>query len=86
MREILVQLQNKYNKLGLSRTEMAKELGISTATFDRMLANGDDLPKYRRVSKQYFFPLKEVADFLSQTEDRAERDNNHKRPNDRSTK
>ena len=69
MKEILTQLQNKYNKLGLSRTEMAKELGVSLATFDRMLANGDDLPKYRRVGRQYLFPLKEVAIFLSKTED-----------------
>ena len=69
MNDILTQLQDKYNKLGLSRTEMAKELGVSLATFDRMLANGDDLPKYRRVGRQYFFPLKEVAIFLSHTED-----------------
>ena len=69
MKDILTQLQNKYNKLGLSRTEMAKELGVSLATFDRMLASGNDLPKYRRVGRQYFFPLKEVAIFLSQTED-----------------
>ena len=69
MKDILTQLQSKYNKLGLSRTEMAKELGVSLATFDRMLANGDDLPKYRRVGRQYFFPLKEVAIFLSHTED-----------------
>ena len=68
MKEILTQLQDKYNKLGLSRTEMAKELGISLATFDRMLANGDDLPKYRRVGRQYFFPLKEIAVFLATTD------------------
>jgi len=69
MKEILTQLQDKYNKLGLSRTEMAKELGVSLATFDRMLANGDDLPKYRRIGRQYFFPLKEIALFLSNNDE-----------------
>ena len=69
MKEILTQLQSKYSKLGLSRTEMAKELGVSLATFDRMLANGDDLPKYRRIGRQYFFPLKEIALFLSNNDE-----------------
>ena len=64
MKEILNQLQAKYNKLGLSRTEMAKELGISLATFDRMLANGDALPSYTKVGRQYLFLLTDIARFF----------------------
>ena len=68
MNDILIQLQAKYNKLGLSRTEMAEELGLSIATFDRMLANNKDLPKHRRIGNRYFFPLKEVAIYLENTQ------------------
>ncbi len=64
MREILNQLQSKYDKLGLSRTELAQELGISIATLDRMLANNDPLPKYTRLGRQYLFLLTDIALFL----------------------
>ncbi len=64
MREILIQLQAKYNKLGLSRTELAQELGISLATLDRMLANGDSLPHYTKLGRQYLFLLTDIASFF----------------------
>jgi transcriptional regulator with XRE-family HTH domain len=64
MSKILKQLQAKYNKLGLSRTELAQELGISIATLDRMLANGDALPKYRKLGRQYLFLLTDIASFF----------------------
>ena len=64
MREILNQLQVKYNKLGLSRTELAQELGISLATLDRMLANGDSLPHYTKLGRQYLFLLTDIASFF----------------------
>ena len=67
MSEILKQLQAKYNKLGLSRVETAEVLGISIATFDRMLANDEKLPKYRRIGNRYFFPLEEIAAYLENT-------------------
>ncbi len=67
MSKVLNQLQAKYNKLGLSRTETARELGLSIATFDRMLANGEDLPKYKRIGNRYFFPLDEIAIYLEDT-------------------
>ncbi len=64
MSKVLNQLQAKYNKLGLSRTELAEELGISIATLDRMLANGDDLPKYKKLGRQYLFLLTDIASFF----------------------
>ena len=64
MSKILNQLQAKYDKLGLSRTELAQELGISIATLDRMLANGDDLPKYKKLGRQYLFLLTDIASFF----------------------
>jgi transcriptional regulator with XRE-family HTH domain len=64
MSETLKQLQAKYDKLGLSRTELAHELGISIATLDRMLANKDALPRYTKVGRQYLFLLTDVAAFF----------------------
>ena len=69
MREILNQLQKKYNKLGLSRTELAQELGISLATLDRMLASGDALPEYTKLGRQYLFLLTDIADFFEKKSD-----------------
>lgn len=69
MREILKHLQEKYNKLGLSRTELAQELGISLATLDRMLAKGDDLPEYTKIGRQYLFLLKDIAQFFEKKND-----------------
>jgi predicted DNA-binding transcriptional regulator AlpA len=69
MSKILEQLQTKYNKLGLSRTELAQELGISIATLDRMLVKGEDLPKYKRIGNRYFFPLEGIASYLENTQD-----------------
>jgi len=64
MREILNQLQSKYDKLGLSRTELAQELGISLATLDRMLAKGESLPAYTKLGRQYLFLLTDIASFF----------------------
>jgi len=69
MREILKHLQEKYNKLGLSRTELAKELNLSLATLDRMLAKGDDLPTYTKIGRQYLFLLKDIAQFFEKKND-----------------
>ena len=64
MSETLKHLQDKYDKLGLSRTELAQELCISLATLDRMLANGDALPSYTRLGRQYLFLLTDIARFF----------------------
>ena len=64
MSEILNHLKEKYNKIGLSRTELAKELDLSLATLDRMLANGDALPPYIKLGRQYIFPLTAIAAFF----------------------
>lgn len=64
MSEILNQLKERHNKLGLSRKELAKELNLSIATLDRMLAKGEDLPAYKKIGRQYLFPLTEIAKFI----------------------
>jgi predicted DNA-binding transcriptional regulator AlpA len=64
-------LQTKYKRVVLSRSEMAKELGISNSTLDLYIAKGTGLPNYRKLGKaknaKVVFNLIDVADFLSQT-------------------
>ena len=69
MSEILKHLQKKYNKLVLSRTELAQELGISIATFDRMLAKGESLPTYTILGRKYIFLLTDIALFFEKESD-----------------
>ena len=69
MRDILNHLQKKYNKLGLSRTELAQELGVSLATFDRMLAKGESLPAYTKLGRKYIFLLTDIASFFDKESD-----------------
>ena len=70
MNEILNHLKQKYNKLGLSRTELSKELNLSLATLDRMLAKGEPLPDYKKIGRQYIFPLIAIADFFKSKEEK----------------
>jgi predicted DNA-binding transcriptional regulator AlpA len=72
MSETLNYLKERYDKLGLSRTELAKELNLSLATLDRMFAHGDDLPKYRKIGGRYFFLLSDVASYLEDRGNRSE--------------
>ena len=64
-------LQKKYKRVVLSRSEMAKELGINNSTLDLYIAKGTGLPNYRKLGKaknaKVVFNLLDVADFLSQT-------------------
>lgn len=59
-------LQTKYNKAGLTRKETAAELSVSIATFDRLLASGQGVPRYKRIGNRYFFPIREVAAFIDE--------------------
>ena len=70
MNEILNQLKEKYNKLGLSRAELAKELNLSLATLDRMLARDEALPTYIKLGRQYVFPLVSIATFIEEQQDK----------------
>ena len=62
-------LLEKYGKLGLSRKETAKEIGISLSQLDKLLKVGTGLPNYKRLGKseksRIIFPVNEIADFLT---------------------
>ena len=62
-------LYSKYEKMNLTRKELAFELGISVSSLEKLIAE-DRLPiRYKRLGStqkaRYVFPLLEVARFLS---------------------
>ncbi len=64
-------LQHKYNKLTLSKSELAQELGMGLSTVSKMMAEGMGLPNYRKIgtakNSRVIFPLADVAEFLADT-------------------
>jgi len=59
---ILNNLQQRYQKLLLSKKETASELNISQATLDRLRKSGEI--KSKKVGGGIFFTLSEIASFL----------------------
>ncbi len=68
---IYMSLRETYNKVGLSKSELAKEFGIGLSTVSKMMAEGMGLPNYKKIgnakNSRVIFPLADVAEFLSDT-------------------
>ncbi len=68
---IFESLRDTYNKIGISKIELAKELGIGLSTVSKMMADGIGLPNYRKIgtakNSRVIFPLVDVAEFISKT-------------------
>jgi len=68
---ILQGLQEKYNKVALSKQELANELGLGLSTVSKFMADGIGLPNYKKIghakNSRVIFPLINVAEFLSDT-------------------
>lgn len=62
-------LTKKYNKVTLTRTELAKELNLSISTLERMLDKKILHIRHKREGNsqkaKYIFPILEVANYLS---------------------
>lgn len=56
-------LFNKYQKLVLSKDEVAELLNISTRTLDRRKANNSDLPKFKIIDGTYCFSLEAITKY-----------------------
>lgn len=56
-------LQNKYNKMLLTKGEFAKEIGVSEATIDRLRKQG--VIRSGKVGGQIFFTLATVAEYIA---------------------
>jgi excisionase family DNA binding protein len=61
--EIVTLLQNKHNKMLLSKAETAQELNVSQATIDRLRKQG--AIKSKKVGGQIFFTLATVAEYVA---------------------
>lgn len=64
-------LKDRYGKATLSKSEMAKELGISYSTIDSYISKGYGIPNYKKLgmakNAKVVFNIIDVAEFLSQT-------------------
>jgi hypothetical protein len=57
-------LYKKYNKLLLTKIELAKELGWSSATLNRKLLEGEINLAYVNTGNKHFYTIKSLAKYL----------------------
>ncbi|WP_151950319.1 helix-turn-helix domain-containing protein [Aliarcobacter butzleri] len=62
---IFITLYRKYNKMMLSKKEVANELGISLRTLNRRIEEKAALPSYTKNGGIYLFPLENVAKYIT---------------------
>ena len=62
MSTINEQIQLRHNKSILNKDETAKELGVSTATIDRLRKSGQ--LRSKKIGGGIFFTVNEIASFL----------------------
>lgn len=62
MKELKIQIQQRYKKLLLNKKEASQELGISISTLDRLRKEG--YLKEKRIGGGIFFTLDEIVDFI----------------------
>ncbi|OCL99559.1 hypothetical protein AAX29_00600 [Aliarcobacter thereius] len=62
---IFITLYQKYNKMMLSKKEVANELGISLRTLNRRMEEKAALPSYTKNGGIFLFPLESVSKYIS---------------------
>lgn len=58
-------LYGKYNKLGLSKSEMSLECGCSTSTLDRLKSQSLGCSYKKERNGDIFYPLTEIAKYYT---------------------
>jgi len=62
-------LKNKYNRLVISKKELASELNIASSTLDLYISQGIGIPKYKKATKaknaRLLFNIYDVALYLN---------------------
>jgi len=68
---ILKDLKEKYNKLTLTKSELAKELNVSVSSINSYISKGYGIPEYTKIGEarngKVLFPIICVAEYLSNT-------------------
>ena len=71
MKDILLMLTRKYDRVTITRNEFATELNISLSTLDKLIANGTILPRLIKLgdssNSTARFNIIEVAMFISKS-------------------
>jgi len=64
-------LRETYGKSGLSKVELANELGMGLSTVSKKMSEGLGIPNYKKIgtakNARVIFPLADVAEFLADT-------------------
>jgi len=64
-------LKQKYNKLTLTKKELANELNVSVSSINSYIVKGTGIPEYIKIGTgkngKVLFPLTSVVSFLSNT-------------------
>lgn len=67
---ILHDLQNRYKKSVLRKSELAQEIGVSVGAINNYICKGYGIPKYKKIgpakNAPVVFPLIYVANYLSE--------------------
>lgn len=62
---IFITLYQKYNKMMLSKKEVANELGISLRTLNRRIEEKSALPSYSKNGGLILFPIENLAKYIT---------------------
>ena len=69
--KIYKELQQKYNRMAISKSEMSNELGVSNSTLDLYISKREGLPNFKKLgtakNARVIFNLIDVANFLADT-------------------
>jgi len=68
---IVTDLKERYNKLTLTKKELALELNVSVSSLNHYIKKGYGIPEYTKIGEaangKVLFPLICVAEYLSNT-------------------
>ena len=64
-------LRDKYNRIIISKKELAQELGVCKSTIDHAIIKNEDMPPFKKLGKaknaRVVFNIVDVAKFLDNT-------------------
>lgn len=62
--EVEKYLYEKYEKITLTKKELALELSITIRTLERYIEKGKPLPEHIKIGGTAIFPIEHIAEFI----------------------